>query len=291
MAATSSFQLRIVHRLKNWIVDFLSFEMGQFEQNCRSHGIKLEKTVLKTPQQNGVAKRMNRTICDRIRCMLSHAFIHVPRDKRSKLDNKTKQCIFLGYSNEDFGYREVVQEEQVDTIDRNDESTVDDIEENPTIENDGLKQQQEQAISELPTKTQLRRSTKECKPSRRDFLTHDKMSLIQVVLGLAASMNLELEQLDVKTSFLHDLSKSFEMNDFGPVPSNPSREHWAAVKWSQVSEGYAGDVDSRKSTSGYLITFQGEQCHGNQGCRNVLLCRPQRLNILLSLKLARSHYG
>nr|CAN62531.1 hypothetical protein VITISV_029282 [Vitis vinifera] len=27
MAATSSFQLRIAHRLKNWIVDFLSFEM------------------------------------------------------------------------------------------------------------------------------------------------------------------------------------------------------------------------------------------------------------------------
>ena len=29
------------------------------------------------------------------------------------------------------------------------------------------------------------------------------MTLIQVVLGLAASMHLELEQLDVKTSFLH----------------------------------------------------------------------------------------
>ena len=27
MAATSSFQLRIAHRLKHWIVDFLSFEM------------------------------------------------------------------------------------------------------------------------------------------------------------------------------------------------------------------------------------------------------------------------
>ncbi|WJZ81617.1 hypothetical protein VitviT2T_001451 [Vitis vinifera] len=27
MAATSSFQLRITHRLKHWIVDFLSFEM------------------------------------------------------------------------------------------------------------------------------------------------------------------------------------------------------------------------------------------------------------------------
>ena len=46
---------------------------GPFEQYCRSHGIRLEKTVSKTPQQNGVAERMNRTICDRIRCMLSHA--------------------------------------------------------------------------------------------------------------------------------------------------------------------------------------------------------------------------
>ena len=33
------------------------------------------------------------------------AFVHVPRDERSKLDSKTKQCIFLGYSNEEFGYR------------------------------------------------------------------------------------------------------------------------------------------------------------------------------------------
>ena len=32
-------------------------------------------------------------------------FVHVPRDERSKLDNKTKRCIFLGYSNEEFGYR------------------------------------------------------------------------------------------------------------------------------------------------------------------------------------------
>ena len=124
-------------------------------------------------------------------------FFHVPRDERSKLDSKTKQCIFLGYSNEEFGYRlwdpttkkiirnrdvilfedqtiedldqvkklkpfseeqvdldsvfpksmgynehrEVVQEERVDTVDKNDESEGDDVEENPTIENDGLEQQ------------------------------------------------------------------------------------------------------------------------------------------------------
>ena len=115
---------------------------GPFEQYCRIHGIRLKKTVPKTPQQNGVAERMNRTFYDRIRCMFSHAklpksfwgeamrttmdlinlspsyhlegdipgrvwtrnfvsfehlrvfgyrtFVHVPRDKRSKLDSKTK---------------------------------------------------------------------------------------------------------------------------------------------------------------------------------------------------------
>ncbi|KAJ9686311.1 hypothetical protein PVL29_015284 [Vitis rotundifolia] len=42
----------------------------------------------------------------------------------------------------------------------------DDIEENPIVENDGLEQQEEQATSELPTKTQLR-STRERQPSRR----------------------------------------------------------------------------------------------------------------------------
>ena len=130
---------------------------GPFEQYCRSHGIRLEKTVPKTPQQNGVAERMNRTIQERIRCMLSdaklpkyfwgeamrtavdlinlspsapldddvpervwtgkdvsykhlrvfgcRAFVHIPKDERSKLDNKARECIFLGYAHEDFGYR------------------------------------------------------------------------------------------------------------------------------------------------------------------------------------------
>ncbi|KAI4299912.1 hypothetical protein L6164_033332 [Bauhinia variegata] len=130
---------------------------GPFERYCKDHGIKLEKTVPKTPQQNGVAERMNRTITERIRCMLSHAklpkafwgeamrtavdlinlspsvplsgdipervwkgkdvsykhlrvfgcraFVHISRDERFKLDGKSKQCIFLGYGNEEFGYR------------------------------------------------------------------------------------------------------------------------------------------------------------------------------------------
>ena len=32
------------------------------------------------------------------------AYVHIHKDKRSKLDNKTKECIFLGYGHEEFGY-------------------------------------------------------------------------------------------------------------------------------------------------------------------------------------------
>ena len=46
---------------------------GSFENYCKLHGIRLEKTVPKTPQQNGVAERMNRTIEERIGCMLYHS--------------------------------------------------------------------------------------------------------------------------------------------------------------------------------------------------------------------------
>lgn len=46
---------------------------GPFETLCKSHGIRMEKTPPKTPQLNGIAERMNRTIGERFRCMLSHA--------------------------------------------------------------------------------------------------------------------------------------------------------------------------------------------------------------------------
>ena len=33
------------------------------------------------------------------------AFVHIPKDERSKLDVKAKSSIFLGYGHEEFGYR------------------------------------------------------------------------------------------------------------------------------------------------------------------------------------------
>ena len=46
---------------------------GGFSEYCAAQGIRMEKTILGTPQQNGVAERMNRTLNERARSMRLHA--------------------------------------------------------------------------------------------------------------------------------------------------------------------------------------------------------------------------
>jgi hypothetical protein len=46
-----------------------------------------------------------KTSYDHLRVFGCRAFVHIPKDERSKLDSKTKECIFLGYGNGQFGYR------------------------------------------------------------------------------------------------------------------------------------------------------------------------------------------
>ncbi|GJX84109.1 putative RNA-directed DNA polymerase [Tanacetum coccineum] len=47
--------------------------IGPFDAYCREHGIQHQKTPPKTPQLNGLAERMNRTLVERVKCLLSHA--------------------------------------------------------------------------------------------------------------------------------------------------------------------------------------------------------------------------
>ena len=46
---------------------------GRFSQYCATQGIRMEKTILGTPQQNGVTERMNRTLNECARSMRLHA--------------------------------------------------------------------------------------------------------------------------------------------------------------------------------------------------------------------------
>eukprot|EP00253_Pinus_taeda_P004888 PITA_04888 len=45
----------------------------EFDSYCSEHGIHREKTVPRTPEENGVSERMSRTIMERARCMRLHA--------------------------------------------------------------------------------------------------------------------------------------------------------------------------------------------------------------------------
>ncbi|GKD29930.1 putative RNA-directed DNA polymerase [Tanacetum coccineum] len=44
-----------------------------FDVYCKEHGIQHQKTPPRTPQLNGLAERMNRTLVERVRCLLLHA--------------------------------------------------------------------------------------------------------------------------------------------------------------------------------------------------------------------------
>ncbi|KAG8496510.1 hypothetical protein CXB51_008987 [Gossypium anomalum] len=51
----------------------LEFCSDEFNRLYKSEGIMRHLTVCHTPQQNGIAERMNRTIMEKVRCMLSNA--------------------------------------------------------------------------------------------------------------------------------------------------------------------------------------------------------------------------
>ena len=51
----------------------LAFYNKLFEDLCERHGIIRHKTIVHTPQQNGLTERMNRTLMDKVRCILLYS--------------------------------------------------------------------------------------------------------------------------------------------------------------------------------------------------------------------------
>ena len=62
---------QIDKRIKTLRIDNgLEFCNREFDEFCNTHGIIRHKTVRNTPQQNGVAERMNITLLENVRCLL-----------------------------------------------------------------------------------------------------------------------------------------------------------------------------------------------------------------------------
>ncbi|GKB70666.1 retrovirus-related pol polyprotein from transposon TNT 1-94, partial [Tanacetum coccineum] len=334
--------------------------IGPFDAYCREHGIQHQQTPPKTPQLNGLSERMNRTLVERVRCLLSHAgvpasfwaSVHIPKDERSKLDVKGKPCVFLGYGQDEFGYklydpvqkklvlsRDVVFEEDLtlkdvkkaerETIPQHNDDLIDldlvppkhfDSQFGDDIQN-GEEHDEEHDDRSSSFHT-LRRSTRdhhsaheyvlltnggepECYAeamedehkkewfeamedemnslhenntfelarlvvkgfSQKRGIDFDeifspvvKMGSIRVVLGLAASLDLEVEQIDVKTAFLHgDLDKEIYME----------QPEGFQVKGK---EGYVSFLHGDLDKEIYMEQPEGFQVKGKEG----YVCRLQK---------------
>ena len=129
----------------------------EFEDYSSSNGIRRQKTIPKTPQENGVVECMNKTIMWHAKSMRLHvglplnmwaevintaiylinrgpstplgygipkeawigkkvsysflktfgceAVAHIDSENRTKLEVKSKKCVFVGYGINEFGYR------------------------------------------------------------------------------------------------------------------------------------------------------------------------------------------
>lgn len=66
----------IIENQTNWKIKALRTDNGfefcntEFDFFCKESGILRHRTVTYTPQQNGVTERMNRTLLEKVRCML-----------------------------------------------------------------------------------------------------------------------------------------------------------------------------------------------------------------------------
>ncbi|GJT89191.1 putative RNA-directed DNA polymerase [Tanacetum coccineum] len=348
------------------------------------HSRKAGKKLKCIRTDNG--ERMNRTLVERVRCLLSHAglpasflgealntaaSVHIPKDKRSKLDVKGKPCVFLGYGQDEFGYRlyDPVQKKLVrsrdvfgDDIQNDEEQGADDVDaqEQPNLDEDV---HPELPVPYMPPFLPLRRShhpstrysaheyvllTDEGEPecyveamedehkkewfeamedeinslhenntfelvklpkgkralknkwvyklnteehtsrprykaifmvkgfSQKRGIDFDeifspvvKMGSIRVVLGLAASLDLEVEQMDVKTAFLHgDLDKEIYMEQPEGFQVKGKEGYvcrlqkslyglkQAPRQWYKKFESVIGKQGYRKTSSDHCVFFQ-----------------------------------
>ena len=153
-----------------------------------------------------------------------------------------------------------------------------------------------------PLAAHFKLSTKQC-PS-----TYEKKKKMQHVSYASAVGSLMYAMVCTRPDIAHSVST------VSRFMSNQGRPHWEAMKWilrylrgstnlklcfgssepvfvAYIDADMAGDVDIRKSTSGYLITYAGGLCHGKASCKNVLHCLQLKLNSLQRQKQAKSYCG
>ncbi|RVW68574.1 Retrovirus-related Pol polyprotein from transposon TNT 1-94 [Vitis vinifera] len=317
---------------------------------------KMEKTIPGTSQQNGVAKRTNRTLNERARSMRLH--VGLPKTFWADVVNTVVYLINRGPSVPmEFRLPEEVDLSTPVAEVRRSSRNIRPPQQYSPISNyllltgggepecyDEALQDENSSKWEVPAEEGI--------DYTKIFSLVVKISTIRLVLGMVAAKNLHLEQLDVKTAFLHgsgiekinnlnkQLSKPFAMKDLGAakqilgmriirdrangtlklsqseyVKKVLSRFNMNEAKPLDVCYGvyttrhctcsgsceqiheckfetagyvdvdFAGDIDNRKSTTGFVFTLSGTTISWASNLQKIVTLSITKLSMLQQLKL------
>ncbi|KAE8667060.1 Retrovirus-related Pol polyprotein from transposon TNT 1-94 [Hibiscus syriacus] len=207
----------------------------EFDDFYKKEGIKRQFTVANTPQQNRVAEQMNRTFsinCNKLKTPMEtwtgkpanysnlHVFgsiVYVMYNSQeiSKLDPKSRKCKFLEYAYGVKGYclwdptacKVIISRDVIFVENKLQRKEDDDSVEKKPIGNKWvfkIKRNGDDQVERYRARLVVKGyAQKECIDFNEIFSHVVRLTTVRVVLTMCATLNLHLEQLDVKTTFLY----------------------------------------------------------------------------------------
>ncbi|KAE8726093.1 hypothetical protein F3Y22_tig00007792pilonHSYRG00021 [Hibiscus syriacus] len=189
---------------------------SQILQFCKEHGIKRHFTVHKTPQQNGVTERMNRSLNERARCLRLNAML--PKHFWAEAINMV--CYLINRLPRASLAGKVAEESENDKWMASMVEEIESLNHNRTWELVPLPEGKKPIGCKWVYKKKPAVTEKEGEKfkarliakgfSQKKGVDYDEIfspvvrhTSIRAVLALVASWDLHLEQMDVKTGFLH----------------------------------------------------------------------------------------
>ncbi|KAE8727985.1 hypothetical protein F3Y22_tig00004899pilonHSYRG00012 [Hibiscus syriacus] len=290
------------------------FTSREFQEFCEANGIRRPMTVPRSPQQNGVAERKNRTILDMARSMLkskklpkefwaeavscavylsnrsptrsvwgktpqeawsgrkpgiSHlrtfgsiAHVHVPDERRTKLDDKSESFIFIGYDANSKGYKLYNPDNKKFVISRdvvfNEEgewdfnSHTDDFNFFPQFEEDEqtMREQLDESQQELATPPTSPTSTTQgdSSPSSSSSGSQsEELCNAQEALEISMSFQEAVQEKKWRDAMDEEI-KAIEKNDTWELTSLPKGHKAIGVKWVyKTKQNAKGEIERHKA--------------------------------------------